>query len=365
MKSGVLKLSILLSFWLALGNEVEAGGISLSSASGLCRTIARAFTGELPRTPIKPIKVQRRRWEEQSEELRKEISDFVDRMPIITIPHKHNRDIWKKILFQISQINFNRKPYDFAWQHPMWDDERYFYLDDGLVEGWRELGLINSQGRFNFHATPEEIAKAFENKTGIEISKRTNEKGSPDFSSPQEFSVTLLEGSGFLFDDIHDILIHAPYMMVPFRREMARISAEFLILEFEYIKGIPLYPRKVPLGMEIQNDFFEGGFTGLEPRRIIGATPLVIEIKAQLPFTDYKTALKKIQQYPYPMFPNLFSTYENDYMDWHIPLLAMQKGIAVWLKVPELPAEVIEQAKLLLQKINAQIKFVESQIPPQ
>ncbi len=183
---------------------------------------------------------------------------------------------------QISQINFNAesppkvvlrflvsKEYLFGWVPVLSTGMRAspseFTISQDLIEGWRRLGLVNDQGRFDFSVSPTTIRDRFRQVTGwsTNIKHHTLYFGIQKKSDERILDLRLNDflNQTVVLDDLVDYVFILPLMTHASAREIlqgfARLSARkvrggglgvskgeqfFAILMQESIRpGAPLY----------------------------------------------------------------------------------------------------------------------------
>lgn len=100
---------------------------------------------------------------------------------------------------------------------------RMMTLSPYLIQGWKMLGLINENNRFNFKATPDELLERFERISAWTVI-RPEERG--PLESHLEFA-SLLSQKKILVSDLHDYIFHLGAFLIPAIGEFAQLAGEF------------------------------------------------------------------------------------------------------------------------------------------
>lgn len=283
-------------------------------------------------------------------EVAQQVSDYVDRMPFIRHREPHNPPLWKVFVHEMLKIDFSKPgPYRFVWRNPAQDERSTesisFEVDEKIVQGWRLLGIINAEGRFNLNATPQSIAEAFEKHTGWKADLSPKKELLDHF----DFARLILEKRPFPFDDIHALLFHAPYLTDAFRRDMLHLTARFAALEETIAKRDRFV---IPHSMRVMSFQFEG-YVALNGR-LTGPIPLVLhfgsikpshipreKLEADLKQTPAATLSRKIRD---GADFTEFHLHANDTEDWQYAVKVMKLVAGEWLKYDE-AASVLPELK--------------------
>lgn len=107
-----------------------------------------------------------------------------------------------------------------------------FVLAPFLIEGWKRVGMIRPDGRWNLDAEPEQIVSKFEALSGLKAIS-----GSDDFpvlgkiaiQSQIDYAKHVSMGR-LAIEDFHDYLFHIPFLLDPQRRRFANLVFRFDVL---------------------------------------------------------------------------------------------------------------------------------------
>jgi len=107
-----------------------------------------------------------------------------------------------------------------------------------LIKGWRKLGLINAEGRFNIEADPQDIIKKFESSTGMKVHLEGSQFGVKRLATknfvvgnfklrPHGEYVDFLSKRSLPVSELHDFLFHMPLLMDARFRKFVHLAARF------------------------------------------------------------------------------------------------------------------------------------------
>jgi hypothetical protein len=147
---------------------------------------------------------------------------FVDRFVIQDALLSSNRDYWYYFIEKLSHVDFNaeapRVELSFRIQNTE-DSQKIiltrpkkYQISQNIIEGWRKVGLLGADGRWNLDITPSEIARNFRRASGMNT--ETFPFAVPGFmllKSGEEFGKSLYDGL-IQMGDIHDYLMHLPLL---------------------------------------------------------------------------------------------------------------------------------------------------------
>jgi len=106
------------------------------------------------------------------------------------------------------------------------DSPRHLVLSKVLVDGWRRLGYLDKQNKFNFRARPESVVRAFEQITELKTRTSTSKRNGRDQRLLSHLDYVSLLADGIVdLSDIHDFLFHLPILTDPRYRELILLIA--------------------------------------------------------------------------------------------------------------------------------------------
>jgi len=253
----------------------------------------------------------------------------------------HLKDAWLEFLMAVSQPEAEKRGLQLFRSENV--SPPYLMLAPHYWKGWRELGLINQAGDFQFSLGLFEMASRFRKamrkaQFPLEVffPKRRELHWRGNFLSSQEFAVSILKGA-VPIDDLHAIFFHLPDLLDPTRRKYFLWSVRFLELEQLY-REIKKVPDSSALGISerLFHDNFEGKdwpdpmtlsgyiqlmnphFRGVEPRPSWSA--LDWEALSSQSSEDFIAALQQ-KGFPRP---------QPDHSHWKLILPAVRKVLGFY-----------------------------------
>lgn len=218
----------------------------------------------------------------------KQSRDFVGRFPVVLVSVGGNdpatgqrilvlpRDTlarWTEFVEQLARVNFDKDSSPLIYLFDRKEKKKKpIRISKVTVDGWRYLGLIGRDGRFNLKITPSEVVENFNSfwkSSGFEghefqtwLIPGHRELG---FHSSREFAQMII-GRRIPLDDLHALFFHLPDLLNRDRRDMFILMERFLLLE-EDIKNksadsVP--PSEKFISHEMITGFFEGSYRGID-----------------------------------------------------------------------------------------------------
>lgn len=147
-------------------------------------------------------------------------------------------ETWMRFFIQIREINFNSESSPLVRIEPQnaGGKERSLIIDPMLIEGWKKLGFISADGKFRFDIIRSEVARRFQDLTGMQVvfdvkpvivnSASISESSASILERHQKYISDFLEGKVH-FVKLHDAIFHAPWFLDNVRRDLFRLAARY------------------------------------------------------------------------------------------------------------------------------------------
>ena len=269
------------------------------------------------------------------------IETFINQLPLISVkgihPDPRVQEAYKPFLTALIGVNLNSdEPIRIKYRgnSPLRRKPNLeplsFVIDPRIVQGWRQLGLVDKTGNFNFAAKLPDIMAKFVEITGFRVVPAPGEvlNKSKDYFG-------YIQRTEFFDDDIHSILFHLPYLLSPIRRTALQLAAEFTEIDETWeLNGL------FRTG-ELLNRIYEGpvdfqpAYKFLRENEVILYGPAQVEFatggridKSVRPRADLNKLLARY------ISEELFENYPNRYLDDRIEmkifLLTLAQDLKNW-----------------------------------